>query len=31
LLMSIAVLEQFTMLLALGLGNPSCIPKSDRR
>ena len=31
LLMSILVLEQFTMLLALHLGNLSCMLKGDRR
>jgi hypothetical protein len=30
LLMSILALEQFTMLLALRLGNPSCMLKRDR-
>jgi hypothetical protein len=31
LLMSILVLEQFTMLLALHLANLSCMLKGDRR
>jgi len=31
LLMSILVLAQFTMLLALHPGNPSCTLKADRR